>query len=181
MGTWLFLFFAFILTAMGILIVLMALWDLCLRIPFVPTPLLVSQAMCTITPWTGKERRIVDLGAGDGRLLECIRRTHPSIHADGFEISPVVWMLGVLRARWMKSGVHMHFQSLFEADLRDADVVYLYLLPSLMNRLASKLDCELKPGTPVISHAFRFKDRTPEKTLVVRVKNKDVTVLLYRW
>lgn len=171
----------FFLTAIGILVILMALWDLFLRIPFVPTPLAVSQAMRDITPWTGNERRVVDLGAGDGRLLECICATYPHFQADGFEISPVVWMLGVLRARWMKSGVRMHFQSLFEADLRDADVVYLYLLPSLMNRLASKLDRELKPGTPVISHAFRFKDRTPVKTMTVRWKKKEVTVLLYRW
>lgn len=181
MEIWALCIVALLLTVIGVLVILMALWDLFLRIPFIPTPFPVSQAMSAITPWTGRERRAVDLGAGDGRLLECIRKAQPAIQADGFEISPVVWMLGIVRAHWMKSGVCMHFQSLFEADLRDADVVYLYLLPSLMNRLASKLDRELKPGTPVISHTFHFANRTPEKTITVRWKKKEVTVLLYRW
>lgn len=181
MGTIALLIVALFLTTVGILVILMVLWDLVLRIPFVQTPVVVSQAMCDITPWTGKEKRIVDLGAGDGCVLEHILTQHPHVRADGYEVSPVVWMLGRMRAWWTKSGVHLHFQSLFNADLSDADVVYLYLLPSLLAKLEPKLDRELKRGTPVISHAFRFNGRKPEKMLTVKKKGKDVAVLLYRW
>lgn len=175
------LLFAILLTLVGILVILTVLWDLWLRIPFVRTPESVSRAMCDITPWTGTEKRVVDLGAGDGCLLEYIRRIHPDLRADGYEISPVVWMLGRLRTAIKHSGVHLYFHSLFHADLRDADVVYVYLLPELLDLVAPKLDRELKPGTPVISHAFRFRNRTPVKTVKVWKGTRETTVLLYRW
>lgn len=172
---------AILLTIVGILVILTVLWSVVLRIPFVRTPMSVSQAMCDITPWTRHEKRVVDLGAGDGCLLEVVRRSYPQVQADGYEISPVVWLLGRLRAAIKRSGVRLHFQSLFKADLHDADVVYLYLLPELLDRVALKLDQELKPGTPVISHAFRFSDRMPEKVINVPKGKRETAVLLYRW
>ncbi len=39
--------------------------------------------------------------------------------------------------------------------LRDATVVFLYLLPRGNARLAAKLTAELTPGTRVLTHMFR--------------------------
>ena len=36
----------------------------------------------------------------------------------------------------------------------DATVVTLYLLPSLNEKLAPRLQAELKPGTRIVSHSF---------------------------
>ena len=53
---------------------------------------------------------------------------------------------------------------LFETDLRNADVVTLYLLQSLNERLRPKLLRELKPGSRIVSHAFSMGDWQPERT-----------------
>jgi hypothetical protein len=56
---------------------------------------------------------------------------------------------------------------LFTADIKEATVVALYLLPSLNLKLLPKLRAELKPGTPIVSHAFDMGDWKPEQTLTV--------------
>ena len=43
---------------------------------------------------------------------------------------------------------------MFETDIREADVLLLYLLPELNRRLKPKLFAELKPGARVVSHDF---------------------------
>ena len=53
---------------------------------------------------------------------------------------------------------------LFDADIREATVVTLYLLPSVNLRLRPKLWRDLKPGTRVVSHAFDMGDWKAEKS-----------------
>ena len=52
---------------------------------------------------------------------------------------------------------------LFTSDFSDATVVTLYLLDTLNEKLRPKLLAELKPGTRIVSHAFRMGDWEPEK------------------
>ena len=54
-----------------------------------------------------------------------------------------------------------------DVDLGEADVVTLYLLPSLNVKLRPKLMQELKPGTRIVSHAFDMGDWDPEQTVDV--------------
>ena len=49
-------------------------------------------------------------------------------------------------------------QDLFQADIKEATVVTLYLLQSLNMKLRPKLMSDLKPGTRVVSHAFDMGD-----------------------
>ena len=57
---------------------------------------------------------------------------------------------------------------LFEADIKDASVVTLYLLTSLNIKLMPKLKRELKPGTRIVSQSFNMGDEwPPEKTIDV--------------
>ena len=56
-------------------------------------------------------------------------------------------------------------QDLFQADIKEATVVTLYLLQSLNMKLRPKLLADLKPGTRIVSHAFDMGDEwKPEKT-----------------
>ena len=43
-----------------------------------------------------------------------------------------------------------------DADLRDATVVFLYLLPKGNARVAAKLAAELRPGARIVCHMFRM-------------------------
>jgi hypothetical protein len=56
---------------------------------------------------------------------------------------------------------------LFDADLSDASVVTLYLLPGVNLKLRPKLLSELKPGTRIVSHSFNMGDWEPVDTAEV--------------
>jgi hypothetical protein len=57
---------------------------------------------------------------------------------------------------------------IFAADICPASVVTLYLYPSILERLQSKLQCELQPGTRIISHDFGIGDWKPERVERIR-------------
>jgi tRNA A58 N-methylase Trm61 len=54
-------------------------------------------------------------------------------------------------------------EDLFEADIKEATVVTLYLLTSLNLKLRPKLWKDLKPGTRIVSQTFDMGDWKPEK------------------
>src|SRR5690606_41515959 len=56
--------------------------------------------------------------------------------------------------------------NLFDVDLSNADVVTLYLLPSVNMKLRPHLT-KLKPGTRIASHAFDIGDWKPANTINV--------------
>ena len=56
--------------------------------------------------------------------------------------------------------IHGNF---FEVDISEADVVFLYLLTSVNERLRPKLEKELKPGARVVSHDFEVLGWKPVK------------------
>ena len=66
-------------------------------------------------------------------------------------------------------------EDLFEADIHEASVVTLYLLPSLNVKLRPKLWRDLKPGTRVVSQTFDMGDWQPEKEELVEGYN------IYLW
>jgi len=53
--------------------------------------------------------------------------------------------------------------NLYEFPLSEADVVTLYLLTSVNEKLKPKLEKELKPGARVVSHDFEIPGWIPTK------------------
>src|SRR5581483_3449645 len=52
-------------------------------------------------------------------------------------------------------------QDFFEADISEATVVTLFLLPQLNQRLIPKFRRELRPGARIVSHVFTMGDDWP--------------------
>lgn len=123
--------------------------------PFVQTPVEVAKKMiqlATLQPG----QTLFDLGAGDGRLVIMAAQATGAT-AVGVEIRDDL----VERARSeikklnLEGRVKMVHDDLFNVDLKDADVVTLYLTTSGNERLRPKLEHELRKGAKVISHDFK--------------------------
>lgn len=169
-----------LLILMTLLIAISAVAVFILRVPFVSTPPHIADAMFGLIDWQGKEV-VVDLGCGDGRLLERLKKKLPDTTVTGCELSPVVWLAGIIRSLVLRTGVRIRFRSVFRQNVSRADVVVLYLFPHLMQALEDKLDRELQPGTFVLCQTFGFPGRRAEKIVRVPRFGSQVSVFLYRW
>ena len=133
-----------------------------LDVPFVPTPNDVVAGMLRLANVKSGDV-VYDLGCGDGRIVIAAARRAKGVRAVGIDIDPRRIADAEENAR--KAGVadRTRFirEDLFKADLREATVVTLYLLPSLNVRLRPKLLAELSPGTRIVSHGFDMGDWKP--------------------
>jgi SAM-dependent methyltransferase len=138
---------------------------------FVPTPAAVVDAMLKVAS-VGSNDVVYDLGCGDGRIVIAAARNYGA-RGVGIDVDPR--RIAEAQANAAKAGVggrvRFRQEDLFEADIHEATVVTLYLLPSLNVRLLPKLEHDLKPGTRIVSHAFDMGDWAPEQHLVVEGRN----------
>jgi SAM-dependent methyltransferase len=111
---------------------------------------------------------VYDLGCGDGRIVIAAAQGYGA-RGVGIDIDPQRIKEATANAQLAGVNDKVRFiqADLFEADISEATVVTLYLLPSLNEKLRPKLMKELKPGTRVVSHAFEIGDWKPEKELNV--------------
>ncbi len=132
--------------------------------PYVPTPHMVVERMLALAD-TRRGDVLFDLGSGDGRLV--IEAARLGARAVGVERNAdlVRRARAAAAAAGVADSAEFRQGDLFDADLRAATVVTLYLLPHLLERLAPKLLAELRPGARVVSHDFPVGGWTPERLL----------------
>lgn len=130
---------------------------------WVPTPDSLVNAMLQ-TAGVTKDDYVVDLGSGDGRIA--IAAAKLGARAHGIEYNPE--MVALARRNAQRAGVANRATfaqaDIFKSDFSDADVVTLYLLPSLNERLKPTL-LKMTPGTRIVSHAFTMGDWEPDRTI----------------
>ncbi|MGH8503412.1 MAG: SAM-dependent methyltransferase [Gammaproteobacteria bacterium] len=128
----------------------------------VPTPQPVVDRMLELAR-VAPDDLVYDLGSGDGRIVITAARDYGA-RGVGIDIDPQRIREARQNAREAGVADRVRFRQadLFEADLRPATVVTLYLLPSLNERLMPKLLDELQPGTPIVSHDFAMGDWRPQ-------------------
>jgi SAM-dependent methyltransferase len=135
---------------------------------FVPTPQAVVEEMLELAGVSGSDI-VYDLGSGDGRIVITAAKRYGA-RGVGVEIDPALVKRATENAAAAGVSNRVRFVTLnfFDADIRDATVVTLYLLQSLNERLRPKLVRELKPGTRIVSHVFNMgPEWPPEHTLAV--------------
>ena len=147
--------------------ILLAPASFALDVPFVPTPEQVVVGMLEMAK-VGPKDVVYDLGSGDGRIVITAARRHGA-RGVGIDIDPK--MIKVARENARRAGVTARVEfregDLFTADISEATVVTLYLLPRINLELRPKLLSELKPGTRIVSHGFDMGDWLPTATRTV--------------
>ena len=137
-------------------------------IHWVPTPPAVVDAMLKLANVKPSDV-VYDLGCGDGIIVATAAQKYGA-RAVGIDIDPQRVKEATERAQKMgvSDKVKIVQGDLFEADIKDATVVTLYLLQSLNIKLMPKLKSELKPGTRIVSQSFDMgTEWPPEKTVEV--------------
>lgn len=135
---------------------------------FVPTPQNVVNAMLKLAN-VQKGDIVYDLGCGDGRLVVTAVKDFGARRAVGIDINPerIKESQETAKTAGVTDRVTFRNEDLFEADIKEATVVTLYLLQSLNEKLRPKLWKDLKPGTRIVSHTFSMGDWKPEKEVDV--------------
>src|SRR5262245_56990037 len=117
---------------------------------------------------------VIDLGSGDGVIVLTAAQKLKA-RGLGVDIDPELVKLSNNEAkkRGVADRVSFQVQDVFKTDISKATVVTLYLLPSMMMKLRSKIFDELKPGTHVVSHDYTFDDWRPDDQYAWDVPEKE--------
>lgn len=147
-------------------------------VPYVPTHEQVVAEMLKVAR-VKKSDVLYDLGSGDGRIVITAAQKFGT-RGTGIELLPS--LVREARENAQKAGVSELAKfvegDIFEANISDATVVTLYLLPAVNMRLRPKL-LELKPGTRIVSHNYDLGDWKPEKTIKINLADGEHTVFFW--
>jgi SAM-dependent methyltransferase len=111
---------------------------------------------------------VVDLGCGDGRIVVAAARQFGA-RGVGYDIDPQRISEARMNAARADVTARTRFvqMSLFDARISEATVVTVFLLPSVLDRLRSRLLGDLAPGTRIVSHSFPIRNWKPDQKLEV--------------
>jgi cyclopropane fatty-acyl-phospholipid synthase-like methyltransferase len=147
---------------------------------FVPTPLEAVDKMLELAQ-VKKSDLLYDLGCGDGRIVVSAAKKY-GCKAVGYDIDPnrVKESRVNVDANNLGNLVRIEQADVFKLDLSDANIVTLYLLPSLNKKLIPQLE-KLKPGSRIVSHDFNMEGVKPDKVVKVysEVDRRQHTVYLW--
>ena len=147
---------------------------------FVPTPQEVVDKMLELAD-VKRDDLVYDLGCGDGRIVVTAAKTY-GCRAVGYDIDPkrVQESLENVAENKVEHLVKVEQQDLFKLDLSQANVVTLYLLPSLNVKLIPQLE-KLQPGSRIVSHSFDMKGVNPDKVVKFKCEGDSYERTIYLW
>jgi SAM-dependent methyltransferase len=116
----------------------------------------------------GPQDVVYDLGSGDGRVVIAAARDYGA-RGVGIEIDAALVRESTENARRAGLAQRAVFRQddVLTADLREASVVTIYLLPPLVRRLQDRLSATLRPGARIVAHEYPFPDWHPDRRIVV--------------
>jgi SAM-dependent methyltransferase len=121
---------------------------------WIPSPESMVEKMLDMSRVTPRDF-VIDLGSGDGRNV--IAAAKRGARALGVEYNPDLVELSRRNAAQAGVGDKATFVQgdMFEADISQASVLVLFLIPSNLERLAPKF-LALKPGTRIVSNTYEI-------------------------
>lgn len=149
--------------------------------PYVSSPQPIVEKMLSMAGLKSGET-IYDLGCGDGRILFSAAK-HFGAKAVGVELSET--LVNRTRAQAEQLGLQSQVTviqgDMREVELKDADVVALYLLTEANEQIRPKLEKELKPGARVVSLEFKIKGWKPSRVEKVEAHRHPYTIYVYEF
>lgn len=123
---------------------------------WVPTPQVLVDKMLDMAKVTPQDF-VMDLGSGDGRTV--ITAAKRGARAMGIEYNPDMVELASRNAAAANVSDKATFEKadLFETDFSKAQVITMFLLPSINMKLRPQI-LDLRPGTRIVTNSFTMED-----------------------
>lgn len=119
-----------------------------------------------------------DLGCGDGRVVRTAVKQY-KVKGTGIDISPVLIFIANIKCLLYKvKGVRFRVENIVHTDIHDADVIFIFLMPAFIEKLAPLFKKKLKKKTLVISHGFKIVQW--DKNLVKTIHHIPFPTYFYR-
>lgn len=154
------------------------LFSLIFHVPYVNSS---GQAIGDALNFSGlsKNNLFLDLGSGNGRTLILANKKFGAV-AIGFEISPFPYLVSKIRTLGNKN-IKVYFGDFKKAEklLASADIVYVYLLNSVLDKIEDWLFENIGKNTKIISLAFKFKNHQSIKSISTINLGRETKIYLY--
>jgi hypothetical protein len=147
---------------------------------YVPTPQEVVDKMLEMAKVT-KDDLVYDLGCGDGRFVVTAAKKY-GCKAVGYDISPrrVKESLENVKNNNVEHLVQIEQKDIFTLDISKADIITIFLLPDIIEKLIPQFD-KLKPGSRIVSYRFGMRGVMPVQTVNFISPIDKSQHLLYLW
>lgn len=99
--------------------------------------------------------RILDLGCGDGRLLQRLALARPDCEFTGIEHAPLPWLIARLRTLRLDNA-EVRLGDFWVEDLGGYGLIYAFLSPAPMPRLWARALTSMSPGAVLVSNSFEI-------------------------
>jgi hypothetical protein len=145
--------------------------------PWVPTYDAVTLAMLSIARVTPRDR-LLDLGAGDGRIVIAAAKAPFGASAVGIEFDHDLARLAscLVQAEGVSDRVRIVEGDIFQEHFGDATVVTMFLLSRLNLCIRHRL-LAMPPGTRVVSHQFGMADWEPDQSVTIQGRHVSLWVV----
>lgn len=145
--------------------------------PYVPTSVkIVAQILKEAN--LKKGQIFLELGSGDGRIVRTAVKNY-QVNGLGVDINlPLIFYSRVAAKLQKLEKIKFLRQDLFKTNLKKTDVLFLFLLPKTLKKIAPKILTECKKNTLIISHGFRLEGL--EKYLVKKTDRKYFPTYYYK-
>jgi len=108
---------------------------------------------------------VVDLGSGDGRIVLTAARMNRKLRGWGVDIDEklVTESNAAARARGVANRVQFFHRNAFDADLREATVIAMWLWPEMQLLLRPLILAQARPGTRIVTNMWDLGSWRPDE------------------
>jgi ribosomal protein L11 methylase PrmA len=163
-----------IATLVAIAIVGYFLWTFITGAGYEPVPRKILAEMIEMSQ-PRKGQKVYDLGSGFGRMIITVAQ-ETGATCVGVEVDPlkVLWTRRAVRKKGLQAQVTVIRANLLDADISDADFVFVFLWEGIMQKLAEKAKKEMKTGSMIVSYYHKIVGWETEK------EDENSRIYLYR-
>ena len=133
---------------------------------FSTSPLATAKIVSIIKAYNQGKGILFDLGSCRGTFASRLKKQLPNLKVYGIDSSKFRTFCSQIKSIFSKHHPKFLTADLFQTDISQADIVYIYLQRDLMPRLQSKLQKELKSKALVVTNTVTFPSWQPVETYI---------------